>query len=129
MGDTAQSFAGNAYTPTVTGFSSTTELQGTYTLVGKLCSVAIRIVGTSNATGFTITLPFIADTVPIGDGANATYSQIIYCINNGAGIGTAMIRTRIGSSNVCDVYTTAAGAAWTASGSKALAVTFSYYIV
>jgi hypothetical protein len=50
-----------AFTPGFTGFSVNPVVAARYTLVGKICFIAIRATssGTSNATGFTITnLPF-----------------------------------------------------------------------
>lgn len=113
------------YTPTVTGFSSTTTAQGSYTIEGKRCILSIDITGTSDATGFTFTLPFTAD---------ANIQTNLFMLDaRGVDNGTAMadpalIRTRNGTSNIADVYKTLAGGAWTGSGTKGINGTLIYFI-
>lgn len=116
------------YTPTVTGFSTTTVEEGHYTLVGKLCTLTLLVSGTSNATTFTVTLPFAADDTKLGGAPNGKYSAMVHITNNGTN-ASGWLRSRTGSSNIADVYATAAGGAWTASGTKELGGTFIYYIV
>jgi hypothetical protein len=112
-----------AYTTTVTGFSSLTRQVIDYTLEGKRCVCSFDISGTSNATGFTFTLPFIADpSVQIG-----LFTAIDRGFDNGSGVN-AFIRSRAASSNICDVFKDASGTAWTASGSKGISGTFVYFI-
>lgn len=123
MGYALTSFQKTSYTPTVTGFSSTTSTVGEYILIGKLCICTIEIVGTSNATGFTLTLPFISDPATLTQFQQA----VVRGVNNGAGVAGWM-RTRAGSSNILDVYSSVTGGTWTASGTKAISCTFIYYI-
>lgn len=98
---------------TLTGFTvAPTPLMARHSLDGKLCAVAFNSnTATSNATTFTITLPFAA--------AN-TASQYMSGIgsNNGNTV-PAMIVTRV-NSNIADVYICATTITWTASGAKGL---------
>ena len=109
------------YSPTYTGFS--TPPSGginKYILNGKLCTVWIAPTsdGTSNATSFTITLPFnAADLV----GGSLAFTKDNGSITvGGYGLTTA-------GSNVLTL-TKQSGAAWTASSTKRAVFTFQYMI-
>ena len=119
--DGTHEFSGawKSWVPTQTGFSSVPP-GGVYRYqkIGKTVHIAIRqpSFGTSNATTFTITLPYPAATV-----TSMIWTGHGYGIDNG---GTA--------ANSANIYITSAGtvmtiernwtsAAWTASGSKRLA--------
>lgn len=75
-------------------------------------------LGTSNATTFTITLPFVAANVGFG---GQTY--IVQLYNNGAS-ATGVMRTRL-NSNIADVYTSNFGA-FTSSNGKSLICSIVY---
>lgn len=75
-------------------------------------------LGTSNATTFTITLPFVSANV---GAAGQTY--IVHLYNNGAA-ATGVMRTRL-NSNIADVYTANFGA-FTASSGKSLMCSIVY---
>ncbi len=47
--------AWTAFTPTLTGFASTTNNVGRYVRMGNMITVQLEINGTSNATGFSVT--------------------------------------------------------------------------
>jgi len=113
-----------SYAPVVTGFSATTALNGYYTLEGKRCIVTLDILGTSNTTAFTVTLPFIADPNLATAGL---FDSIVRGINNGTNV-TSWVRTRNGSSNILDVFQTTGTTTWTGSGTKGLSATLVYYV-
>ncbi len=115
-----------SYTSTVTGFSATTKTAINYTLEGKRCICSIDILGTSNATGLTFTLPFISDPAI----QTSLYQQTIRAIDNGAApTAPGFIRSKGSSSNICDAFLGLDGTAWTASGTKGFQCTLIYYIV
>lgn len=85
-----------------------------------MCTVSILTGnGTSNATTFTITLPFIAKTQgltrPSAITVDAGTSASGWC------------STRSGS-NILDCYRTPATLTWTSSGNKAINTSFTYEI-
>lgn len=113
------------WVPAYTGFSADpSTLTARYTLIGKWCMVSLvsGTDGTSNATTFTITLPFAA--------AN-TATQIITggrVKDNGTiQPDTGLIRTQV-NTNIADIFKTLAVGAFTASGNKNLQGNFLYEI-
>lgn len=116
-----------AYIPTFTGFSSDpTSVVARYALIGKTCHVNITMGGdgTSNATTFTITLPFAA---------SSTWTQaqfgLLPTIVNGGATASAPGRINVSAgSNIANLSTTAGGAAWTNSGGKRAFINFTYEI-
>lgn len=118
--------AWKTYTPTFTGFSADPTVFARYTVVGKLCvvSIATSASGTSNATSFTITLPFNAKTLSGGN-----FNITIAVITNSGTTSTTpgMIRTQEGS-NVATVFRDFVGTAWTNSGGKHADFVLSYEI-
>ena len=100
------------YEPTYVGFSANPS-GGIcrYTTIGKTCIMAHnRSPGTSNATTFTITIPFASFDV---------YYYAIRFQNNGTfstSPGEAVVFNT--SNTVIDLFRDFAGATWTASGSK-----------
>jgi hypothetical protein len=115
-----------AYTPVWTGFSvDPTVAAAEYFKQGDWCTVRIACSGngTSNATTTTMTVPFNAAT------NNVQYGLIPIVVNNAALLtAPGRIDTRQTGSNVLDMYTTVAGAAWTASSGKRVSFTFTYKI-
>ena len=59
-GNPFDSGVATAHSATLTGFSGTPTQNNKYTRIGKWVALYIDIVGTSNATSFTLTLPFAA---------------------------------------------------------------------
>lgn len=109
-----------SWIPTFTGFSADpTAVIARYTLNGKICTVSLMCsAGTSNATTFTITLPFLAKGVLVDDSIG---------VNNGVNVA-GRVQTAA-SSNILTCYSSIAAAAWTASGSKLMYLTgFTYEI-
>lgn len=101
------------WTITWTGFSANpTSVTSKYTCVGKEVTIWIQATaGTSNATTFTITLPFPADStaaqpfvVRIADNSNFAFGRLV---------------TRAGS-NIADVYPSASTTTWTAANLKVI---------
>lgn len=111
------------YVPVITGFTTTPTINNArYTLVGKMCTVDIRLSATaSNATTKTITLPFAAY------GGAVTRVQG-WVFNNGASTtGVLRIDTSAGSA-VATLYRDGTGLAWTASGTADYAFSITYEI-
>lgn len=101
---------------TITGFSSITTRNVYCTFQGNMVYIDFFVQGTSNATSFTIVLPFII-TMP-----NLTLSQICNTNvqNNSAFLAAPGIVQITGAqTRTLLLYTTAPGGAWTASGTKA----------
>lgn len=107
------------YTPVYTGFSADpTHFQTEYFRQGKLCTVKIISLasGTSNASTFTITLPFNA--------ANLSYG-VCEITFEGSTATIGVIATR-SSSNIADIYKTIVGSTWATSGNKRASFTLTY---
>lgn len=125
---TAASGIGNggawqAWTPSFTGFSSNPVMyMSSYTVVGQTVFGIFTplTAGTSNATTFTITLPFPAKTSQflVGMGVET---------DNGVSSTTQLCRMdTVGGSTTANIYKTILLGAWTASGAKYCAFTFTY---
>lgn len=104
-----------AHSSTITGFSGTPTQAIEYIKIGKLVIVNIEITGTSNSSGFTITLP---------TNAARTISSFIQRQDNGTK-GGGILKTAAGS-DVATLYTTSAEAVWTTSGTKSCNLTLIY---
>ncbi len=117
--------AWKAWTTVFGGFSVNPTVNSTrFTKVGKMCTVHFNVNnGTSNATTFTITLPFAA--------ANTSKQHIPMALVTDNGISednAGMLRTNV-NSITADIFRNGAGLAWTASGSKKTQGTFTYETV
>lgn len=111
--------AWTAFTPTLTGFASTTSNLGRYILLGKVAIVQLNITGTSNATSFSLSnLPATAANTTIA----ATY--LAYGTDNATPVITLVQITA--NSTTCTMYNGIAAAAWTNTGAKACIVTMTY---
>lgn len=99
-------------TSTVVGWSSTTAKIIRYRIIGKQLFFQAYITGTSNSVNTTFTLPNAA--------VNISTSCLIRATNNGTAI-SGLFETGLTSTVTC--YTTVAGAAWTASGTKTIFIT------
>ena len=113
------------YVPTYGGFSvNPTSVTSRYALFGKMCHVYVLMGanGTSNATTFTITLPFAAANTAIQSAA------LPAVVNNGSISTTPGRIDTIVNSNVANLYLTAGAGAWTASGGKRAFINLTYEI-
>lgn len=115
------------YTPTYTGFSSAPTGTGhaRFVVIGRTCTVMKTsvTVGTSNATGFTFTLPVACNAVAANPGV-----FICRAIDNGT-TNTSTSAVLTASSNVVTLEkTSGAPASWTNSGNKDVYITLAYEI-
>lgn len=119
--DTTDSDAWTAFTPGVTGFSSTALLTGYYKKIGKTCFCRIRISGTSNATSFTIS------GLPFANGLAAQNWQGFHFALNNSGNTIASVAID-SSATTAQVYNTTGSVStgWTASNTKGLFCTLVY---
>ncbi len=111
-----------AYSPTFSGFSADpTAVSARYFLEGKRCTVTIRATaGTSNATTFTMTLPFAA---------RGTEYYVGVVQDNSAFQSSSGRLTTAASSNVANIGKTLSSAGgFTASGTKMWYGTITYEI-
>jgi hypothetical protein len=114
--------AWKSWTPTITGFSAD-PADGLYyyTLIGKTCHLSVRMPnsGTSNATTFTLSLPFTART-------GSVCTRLCTGIDN----GTDTVAMAVISSSDYTVATlwkgTTVGGAWTNSGAKRINFDMTY---
>lgn len=109
-----------SYAPTnITGFSSS-PAGGVYRYqkVGKTVRLFIRqpTDGTSNSTGFTITLPFTAATV-----TDAEWQAPAQIRNNGTTPSTPGLLVIASAGTTVGVFTSYSGGTFTASGAKRVA--------
>lgn len=115
--NTDSSNAWLTWSPTLTGFSANpTNVNYRYKQVGKTVTIAINQAanGTSNSTGFTITLPVQAANI-----SNMEWgSTIPLIVNNGSVPSTPGLATIASNGTVVTLYTNTAGAGWTGSGGK-----------
>lgn len=109
-------------TTTVTGFSSTTTTRVWYQVNYKAVTVFFFIIGTSNATTFTFTLPNAHTS-----NYNGTYIGS-FSRNNGITLTTPPGIFMSASSTTVDLYRDIAQTAWTNSGDKRCAGSFTYQI-
>lgn len=110
--------AWTTYTTTLTGFSGTPTQAMTYVVIGKILILDISISGTSNATGFTFTLPFAA----LG-----TRSYYVGKTDNSLSNTLGTAQTVAGSTTV-NCYTNTAIGTWTIVGTKGLNGTIIVYL-
>lgn len=106
-GDIGGAWTGVA--PTVVGFASFTAQSCRHTRIGNTAFVFLTISGVSNATSFTIELPYdpiLVTSLPVRITDNTSTNQ------------TGLIE--LNTNGVATVYSTISGATWTASGTKTL---------
>jgi len=89
-----------------------------YSTHGKLVFVVFRIEGTSDNTAVTFTLPY-------NNGGNIGALNVYRAMDNGTW-GTGVFSLPTGS-NIVSLFSSPAGAAWTASGNKRIQGQFFYY--
>ena len=101
--------AWSAFTPSSTGFSSTTLDTGAFVQIGKLVFIRYNVSGTSNATTLTFTLPVAAQA---GDWFSIPRFRDAGALSGG---GAAFLAA---ASSTCDLRKAGSGTAWTNSGTK-----------
>jgi len=106
---------------TVTGWSSTTIKTIRYQQHYKSITIEVYITGTSNSTSTSITLP-VAMSSNISKMVWAFFGQ------NGGSYGVKAADINVGTSNssLLTLSNGAPGTAWTNSGTKSVALTFTY---
>lgn len=103
-----------AYAPTHTGFSADPTVIARFSMRGRMVTVVYRCSasGTSNQTYYTITAPITSKTL-----TNMIWFAWIRATDNTSTVTDG--RAGIGSATTTiNLYTSAAGGAWTASGGK-----------
>jgi hypothetical protein len=109
-----------AFTPTYTGFSADPTGAGYFRVVGTVCTFFLSpTAGTSNAVGFTLSLPITV----LGSVAQSAKVR-----NNSVDSTTPGAVIAGGGGTTLDVYRDWANMAWTASGSKNATFIFEYLI-
>lgn len=98
------------WTPTYTGFTTPPTGIGRYRRQGKAYTIEL-VSGTATSTQ-----TFFTATLPAGVTAKQSSGWLMQAANNGGGIAGRALLTA--GSNVVTMATSAAGAAWTASGLK-----------
>lgn len=108
-----------SYTPTLVGWSGSPTVTCRYCLNGRMVTVSIIVSGTSNSTSTSFTLPpnlsALSGSWFIGRAANN-------------GTGTLCYIDMPSATSVVPLYTSVTGSAWTASGTKQVLFTITYYI-
>lgn len=103
-----------AYSSSVTGFSGTPTQSVKLMQIGKLGIISAQISGTSNNSSFTFTIPYTAD------GQTNSTARVM---DNGTWKTAGTIEIITNTSTV-NVYIDSSGSGFTASGTKAVQVTF-----
>jgi len=106
------------WTPTVVGWSSLSLQNCQYSRIGNFVTVMYQIFGTSDSDSMYLDLPFAADPSP-------NIAVMAYGVDNGVGLSTPVYVVTDTVDRV-RVYKTAAGASWTASGTKRIITQFFY---
>lgn len=112
------------WTPVFAGFSTDpSSVIARYTQTGKMVTVWVSMAnGTSNATTFTITLPFAAAS------EGRQYHSLAQVVDNGAfGSVPGLLKTIV-SSITADLFQDAAQTAWTNAGGKRANFSLTYEI-
>lgn len=105
-------------TSTITGFSSRSVTELRYKKIGHLVFVSYRIIGTSNSTSFSFTLPYANGGLANTHGAGQSE-------DNGVFLSTAIGQVGSGSSTL-SFFKDAGGGSWTNSGEKRASAQFFY---
>lgn len=109
------------YVPTIVGFSANpTNTVYQYRIVGKEIWIRVRQAtnGTSNATNFTMSVPFTPQTL-----TNMTWAGVAHTVVDNTVIATALGQATIGSAGTSiSVQRDGAATAWTNSGGKRVGV-------
>lgn len=112
------------YTPTQTGWSSTTILTARYRQIGKNVEFVFDVSGTSNATTATLTVPVAAKlTASIFFEGFLTATSDNGSAFNGSG---KIFLDPSSSATVASLFSTTTGTGWTAANTKAMRGTLIY---
>ena len=105
--------AWQTYTTTYGGFSTVPTSTNRFIRLGRLCIVTINVsvAGTSDATTFTLTLPFAANAAQAMAGFGAV-------VDNGGGLTTIGEADTVAASTTANVFKDPNGGAWVGSGNK-----------
>ena len=100
------------YTLTYTGFSADPTGTGKFWIIGNLCfvDIAMSADGTSNDTGFTVSLPVTI----VREG----WGNTGYVVNNGTPDNTTVIKPRFQSGTSCVIWRGGVAAGWTNTNGK-----------
>jgi hypothetical protein len=111
------------FTPTVSGFSSTTYAYIKYCTVGRICHVYLRLDGTSNSVSFGCNVP-----IPTANFGFTLYISSALAIDNTVQVNSAstFILPSSTSNIIFGKGVTTVGTTWTASGRKFITGLFSY---
>ena len=114
------------FTPgSIVGWTAATVSKATFSVVGTLCFLDVRVTGTSNSIAVTLNSEIAGATT--ADGTGQLLGPVIYTDNSIS--GTTPGRWLIASgSNAMTAAKDFAGAAWTNSGTKTVAITGWYRI-
>lgn len=115
------------YNPTSGGFSAApTGVVARFSIKGGVCSVSIRQAnnGTSNSSGFSVTLP-----VPAANVAGAQWTAPAMVVDNGAVPTTPGLAVINAASASIALYINYAGTAFTATGGKRVAAVVLQYAI
>lgn len=105
-----------AFTASTTGFSSFTKQVTRFNVIGRACTVSISISGTSNGTGFSLTLPITCSANL--DATNGL--QDVARVQDNSGSGSTGLVAASQSSATLNIYKDLAASGWTASGTKSV---------
>lgn len=111
------------YVPVFTGFSiDPVVAQARFCQIGKMVHVTVLMsTGTSNATGFTMSLPVAAKSGQTQHGV--TVGNIT---NNSAQLTSPGRISTVAGAATLNIYRDTTGLAWTASGTKGVNINFTY---
>lgn len=113
------------YTPTWTGVSPAPTVIARFNVVGRMVTAVISptVAGTGTLTTFQATAPIVSTNI-----AGYGWHAPCICNDNGVTLTNWGRADMVGNSNAITFYTSAATGAWTASGSRYVAVTIQYEI-
>lgn len=107
---------------TITGWSSFTQKSIKYKRIGDTVFVNFNMIGTSNSTGATFTLPIAAKDLGVG-----VYSgSLLYTTGDNSSLSSTPGACSISGSSVIVDRTSAGADDWTASGTKTVRGQFFY---
>lgn len=107
------------------GFSSTSTLFGFYFLIGGTCFASVSVSGTSNTTGFSMTMPLLSVNNPVTGLATALHAPVVDNGSIQSIPGRAVLNF---NSNMLFFFKDCATSGWTASGTKSINCNIIYQI-
>lgn len=106
-------------TSTIVGWTSFTAKVLNYRKVGKLVFVEFYISGTSNSINTSFSLPYTKSGAAL---------EVICRVRDNSGALSAGLMQLLGAASTANFYSTVAGGAWTASGTKQISGQFWYEV-